>query len=569
MASAAKKKPAVDPETGDLPTLLMKWKHPDYAAIIRTRLQNLDRVQEHPEDLPLLKAYYKANPADFINDWGWTYDPRNADIGLPTLIPFILFQRQREWIDWVMACWRARRPGLCEKSRDMGVSWEAMGLSCTLGIHYDGIAIGVGSRKTEYVDKIGTHKPLLPKGRVFMENLPVEFRGGWEAWRDAPFMRITIPATGSIIAGEGGDDLGRGDRTTLYFVDEYAHFERPELTEASLSMTTNCRIDMSSVRGMNNTFARKRWAGKVDVFIFDWHQDPRKDQAWYDKQVADLDPVVVAQEIDRDYQASVTGVVIPGPWAKACVGALEALGLVPTGDSWAALDIADEGVDMNAFIGGHGVQIDVIEEKSGKGSDIFQTVEWAFELCDEHGYTTLRYDADGLGAGVRGDAAVINARRVANKQRPITVIAFRGSGEVIDPDGQVFEKRANDQLGRTNKDYFQNHKSQGWWTLRRRAQNTHRWRVDKKPCNPDEILSINPKCALALKLVAEMSQPTYAQSGTGKMLINKKPDGMKSPNWGDGAMIKYAPIAAPPLVITQETLAKLAAAMPRGGQRRR
>jgi phage terminase large subunit len=59
-------------------------------------------------------------------------------------------------------------------------------------------------------------------------------------------------------------------------VDEAAHLERPELIEASLSQTTNCRIDMSSVRGMANPFAAKRWAGKVEVFIFDWREDPRR-----------------------------------------------------------------------------------------------------------------------------------------------------------------------------------------------------------------------------------------------------------------------------------------------------
>jgi hypothetical protein len=37
----------------------------------------------------------------------------------------------------------------------------------------------------------------------------------------------------------------------------------------------------------------KRWGGKTDVFIFDWRDDPRKDQAWYDKQCRQFDPVTV------------------------------------------------------------------------------------------------------------------------------------------------------------------------------------------------------------------------------------------------------------------------------------
>lgn len=583
MAQAAKKKKPrakIDPETGDLPILLMQWKAPQYADIIKTRLANLDRIREHPEDLEELKGYYKSHPADFINDWGWTYDPRNAGIGLPTLVPFILFQKQREWIDWVLDRWKNRRPGLCEKSRDMGISWEAMALSCTLCIHYDGIAIGVGSRKGEYVDKIGTHKPLLPKARMFMENLPPEFRAGWESWRDAPFMRINFPASGSLIAGEGGDDIGRGDRTTIYFVDEYAHFERAELTEASLSQTTNCRIDMSSVRGMNNPFARKRWEGKVDVFIFDWKDDPRKDDAWYAKQQEDLDPVVVAQEIDRDYQASVTGVVIPGPWVRSAIDALAVLGLVATGEKTLGLDIADEGVDKNAACGGKGVEVDLLEEWSGKGGDIFETVERAFTLCDENDYPGFRYDADGLGAGARGDARIINERRQRTGERVLNVQPFRGSEGVYDPEGIVdgTSTVGSADKGRTNQDYFANQKAQNAWALRKRFQKTHRWvqavltarktgeAVDPDAVShPDDIISLNPKLKNLMKLVAEVSQPTYSTNGVGKIVINKKPDGMKSPNLFDALAIKTARVSGAPLNITNDILKTVMA----GSRRRR
>lgn len=570
MTAAPKRKPKVkvDPETGDLPVLLMKWKAPDYAAIIQTRIANLDRIREHPEDMPRIKEYYRAHPADFINDWGYTFDPRNADIGLPTLIPFVLFPKQREWIDYVLDRWSHRSPGLCEKSRDMGVSWLAMALSCTLCLFRQGISIGVGSRKTEYVDKIGTHKPLLPKARMFMENLPLEFRGGWEAWRDAPFMRVGFPETGSLIAGEGGDDIGRGDRTSIYFVDEYAHFERPELTEASLSQTTNCRIDMSSVRGMNNAFARKRWEGKVEVFIFDWHDDPRKDDAWYAKQQADLDAVVVAQEIDRDYSASVSGIVIPGAWVRSAIDAVEKLGLVVTGAKTLAVDIADEGPDKNAACGGQGVEIDMLVEWTGKGADLFDTAQRAFELCDQHGYPGFRYDADGLGAGIRGDARIINENRQRTKAGIIRVEGWRGSEGVVDPEGIVdgtIGSSAGDR-GRTNQDYYMNRKAQGWFRLRKLFQNTHRWVTEGVACSPDEIVSLNSKKLgpIMQKMIAELSQPTYTTNGVGKIVINKKPDKTKSPNLADAVMIRMARGEPPPLNITSEVLQAVM-----GGNRRR
>ena len=534
------------------------WKHPTYGPIWDQRLRNLDSLREHPEDLPEICAFYRDSPWQFIDDWGVTFDPRNVEIGLPALMPFIMFPKQVEWCKWVFKKWKDRRPGLVEKSRDVGVTWLAMSLSCTLCMFYEGIVIGVGSRKEEYVDEIGTMKPLLPKARKFLEYVPPEFLGEWVAWRDAPKMRITFPKTGSVITGEAGDEIGRGDRTSLHFVDEAAHLKRPELVDAALSQTTNCRIDMSSVRGMGNPFAAKRWGGKVDYFIFDWRDDPRKDQAWYDKQCEDLDPVVVAQEIDRDYSASVRGVVIPGAWVRAAIDAKQKLGIAPSGEWGLAYDVADEGEDKNAAVGGQGTEVSIGEEWSGKGSDTFASTEYVFDLCDEHGIRGFRYDSDGIGAGVRGDARIINERRRAANQRVLTALSFRGSGAVVDPEAMVEGTigREGDE-GRRNEDFFANFKAQGWWNLRLRFQKTYRWVEKGIACPPDEIISISSQMPHYMKLVAELSQVTYQANGAGKIVIQKKPNGMKSPNLGDGCMMRFAPMGPPPLNLTGQLISDL------------
>lgn len=540
----------------------MDWKRPDYSSIIKLRLDNIDHLRSHPEQLPEYAAYYRDHEADFINDFGVTYDPRNIEIGLPAIVPFVLFDKQREWIDFVKKKWIDRRPGICEKSRDMGISWLAMALACTMCLFRDNMAIGFGSRVEDLVDKSGTMKPLLPKGRMFLENLPAEFIGDWLAWRDAPYMRINFPKTGSYIAGEAGAEIGRGDRTSIYFFDEAAHHPRATLVEAALSQTANCRIDMSSVRGMQNPFAQKRWAGKVEVFIFDWHDDPRKDDEWYKKQCQDLDPVVVAQEIDRDYQASVSGAVIPAQWAKACLGAREKLGIARTGRKTFALDIADEGDDKIAACEVDGIEVVGVPQWSGKGSDLFATCERAFEMCDEKGYRGFRYDGDGIGASVRGDARILNERRAQAGRRPLIVQSWRGSDAVVDPEG-VVEGTLGDSpedAGRQNQDFYQNRKAQGWWDLRNRCKRTHRWVVDGVRCDPDEILSIDPKGEGAQQLVAELSQPTYTTNGAGKIVINKKPDGMPSPNRGDACMMRFARGDKPPVQITGMVLSQIAAA---------
>lgn len=285
----------------------------DYDEIYSQRSERLEKLRADLSILPALKEYYKTHPVDFINDWGMTFDPRNAEIGLPSTIPFILFPRQKEFVEWLYGRWQAREDGLGEKSRDMGVSWLCVGFGCWMMIFYPGSVIGFGSRKEEYVDKIGDPKSLFWKARQFIDLLPKEFRPkGWNSAKHAPHMRILNPENGSSIVGEAGDNIGRGNRTSIYFKDESAFYEHADAIDAALSQTSNCKIDVSTPNGNGNAFYRKRHSGKIPVFTFHWTQDPRKDKAWYDKQKETLDPVIVAQEIDVDYNASSTDSWIEG-----------------------------------------------------------------------------------------------------------------------------------------------------------------------------------------------------------------------------------------------------------------
>ena len=531
------------------------WKSPNYPVVFQRRVDLLLKLRKKPpEFLANIKAYYRDNPAQFIVDWGMSVDPRNVEINQPTVIPFILFPRQIEWIDWVLDSWRNKRPGVTPKSRESGVSWLAIALSCTLCLFNEGVVVGFGSRKEIYCDEIGSPKSLFWKARKFIELLPKEFRNGFNPKTDAPHMRIMFRQTDSVMTAEAGDNIGRGDRTSLTFVDESAYLEHPEIADQALSQTTNCRIDISTPNGIGNPFHRKviEWP-KERVFIFSWKDDPRKDEAWYAKQVDELDPVTVAQEINIDFAASVEGVLIPSAWVQAAINAHIILNLEATGARYGALDVADEGKDLNAFCGAHGIVIEHLEEWTGKGDDIFGTVERAFSLCDDLDYGRFRYDADGLGAGVRGDARVINERRRDNIQNPITVDAFRGSAGVVRPEYQ-------DVKGRKNEDFFQNLKAQAWWMLRMRFLKTFRAVTEKLPFDVDEIISIPEKLANRSKLCMELSQPTYSLNGAGKIVIDKAPDGSKSPNLADVVMIRFAKIDIGMPVITGKVLAELAAA---------
>lgn len=521
------------------------FRNPDYIPVFQERLDRIAKIRANPSMLPFLKTHYRHNPADFINDWGCTTDPRNVAVNLPVLVPFILFPRQREWIDFIIERWRDHEDGITEKSRDMGISWLAVSLSATLCLFNDNVAIGFGSSTEDKVDRSGDPDTLFWKLKQFITNLPPEFRGGWDRDKNASHMLVTFPQTGSTIKGEAGDRIGRGGRSSMYFIDESAHLQHPLLVDAALSQTTNCRQDVSTPRGLANSFAVRRWSGKIKTFTFRWDQDPRKDAAWYAKEVERLSPVILAQEVNLDYAASVEGVLIPSAWVMAAIDAHSVLGITPTGGRAGALDVADEGKDLNAFCGAHGVLVEHLEEWSGKGDDIFGTVQRAFGICTVKDYPEFRYDADGLGAGVRGDARIINEVRVPK----IGVIPFRGSGPVHDPEGEMVK-------GRKNKDFFANAKAQSWWSLRERFQRTYRWREEGVKCNPDAIISISGGLANVGKLIGELSQPTYTVNQVGKIVIDKAPDGQPSPNLADAVMIRFC-VGHRPMRISTEALERM------------
>jgi hypothetical protein len=299
----------------------MDYRNPDYPAIFSRRLELLAKLRANPKLLTPLKVHYAANPIDFIRDWGVTSDPRNLERGLPATIPLVPFERQEEWMAWVIDLWRSGQSGLTEKSRDMGCSVCGMALFTTLALFHRGYVGGIGSRKEDLVDRVGDPNTLFYKARMFLKYLPREFRGGWSETNKnlSSHMKLEIPETGSVLVGEAGTNIGRGGRSSTYLVDESAFLQNAMAVEASLSQNTRCRIDLSSVNGPNNEFARKRHSGRVKVFTFHWRQDPRKDQAWYEGEKARLDPIIVAQEIDLAYSASQQGVVIPSAWVQAAV----------------------------------------------------------------------------------------------------------------------------------------------------------------------------------------------------------------------------------------------------------
>lgn len=527
------------------------WPYESYAKIFAERARRFNSIQKNYIYQVGAEEYYKDKPVEFVNDWMITYNPRNSSKQLPTTMPFILFPKQIDLIDFLYECLLTGESGLIEKARDMGATWVCCGFSVWMFLYQPGSSIGWGSWKERLVDRIGDPDSIFEKIRKILDYLPKWFLPvGFKPDIHCSYMKIINPENGATITGEAGDNIGRGGRKSIYFKDESAHYERPEKIEAALGDNTDVQIDFSSVNGPGNIFYRRRmggviWepgkeipSGTVRVFILDWRDHPLKTDEWYERRRAKAEVEgllhLFHQEVDRDYTSAVEGTLIPGAWVKAAIDAHIKLGFKAEGKEYAGLDPYDEGDDAHAFVARKGSVVTFID-KWHQG-DTGQAARKAIHHCKQLGTKSLQFDSIGVGAGVKSETN----RLYLDGKLPdhLHVQKWSASAGVKNPAGNIIE---GDLESPKNRDFFENLKAQAGWELRLRFERTFKAVTKGEEFGPDTLISIPSKLEYRHELESELSQPTYKPSSSGKIVINKKPAGTKSPNLFDGIMMAFWP----------------------------
>lgn len=249
------------------------------------RFRRLEEVEKDPSQIPLEIELCRRSTVHLFNNWAWTYDPRNAGTGMPSLLPFNLWPKQAEFLTWLddLVLKRRARDGLVEKSRDSGFTWLAAGWAWAKWRFVPGFDIAFGSRIVDLVDKIGDPDTIFQKIRQFHAALPHWLQpSGFFPSRHDNYLRFVNPENGNTIKGQGGDNMGRGGRVKVYFIDEAAFLQHAESVDKATSATASTRIWGSTVNGVGNLFHQKRFGGKIkpeNVFVFDVADDPRKTPA--------------------------------------------------------------------------------------------------------------------------------------------------------------------------------------------------------------------------------------------------------------------------------------------------
>lgn len=540
---------------------------PDYVKLFAWRQKQLQMFRSNPKMLEAAKLYYRDHPVEFIEDWVDTYDPRNAGVpGKITRMPFVMFPRQRELTQFLYACLNGEADGLIEKCRDAGATWLSVAVSVHLWLFYDGISIGWGSRKEQLVDKLGDMDSIFEKIRAVIRGLPSEFLPkGFSEKDHLTYMRVLNPENDASITGEAGNNIGRGGRKRIYFKDESAHYERPDLIEAALGDNTRVQIDISSVNGTGNVFHRRREAGvewtpgspvvkgKANVFIFDWRHHPEKTDAWYEERRRKAEDEgllhIFAQEVDRDYASAVEGIIIPPEWVRAAVDAHIKLQFLDEGKWVAALDVADGGGDKNALAQRRGV---VLKKVQAWGQvDTGVTARRALQYLERPHETALMYDCIGVGSGVKAEynriKTAVELEEMPKDAWPsgLRVQPWNAGATVLFPEKRLI---TGDKESPKNKDHYLNLKAQAWWELRARFWKTYRALTEGIDYDTDELISIDSSCFTTeelAQLIKELSQATSSLSpGKLKLMVDKSPEGTRSPNMADAVVMAYWPILA-------------------------
>ncbi len=573
------------------------WRDPDYGAIYEERSERLKSIRSlAPDALAKVHDYYAKNPIDWIEDWTHTWDPRRLEDGLPALRPFMLFDRQKDLIRFWHGCNIDRCDGVVEKTREVGVSWCAVAYAVWMWIYKPGSVVGFGSFEAVKVDRLGVTDSLLEKCRVIIRHLPPEMLPpglNTKAHGDLLEKRLLNPSNGAQIIGEVGDNIGRGGRASMYFVDEYAFLKHHEMIDGALSNTSDCKQYISTAYGMGAFFAKTQ-NPTFRQFRFEWRQDPRKDDAWYEAFAKKWGPIITAREVDIDHAASIENVVIEARYveaAKQIRGLLSRKGVtVPPFTHYtrgvSGLDVGG-GAAPSVFVARHGPYVSMPKAWTDQHGDTTITGQRALRYARQARTQRLNFDAPAVGAGVastlRHSKPEDRALEPVAMEQPVTVaspeetveeriqrelygafgnaeedflVATPGAApaEVVTASGINTGSPASDWVrwpdGRTSNESFVNLRAEIWWIMRDRFQKTYEtWLFLKGDpegtMHPIDELIFLPDCP---ELTKELSLLTWHEKPGGKIGIESKKDaakrGIASPDYADALGLTYVPARA-------------------------
>jgi phage terminase large subunit len=211
-----------------------------------------------------------------------------------------------------------------------------------------------------------------------------------------------------------------------------------------------------------------------------------------------------------------------------------------SGFTYAGLDLAaGEGSqnDKNALTITKGPV--VLSSDDWRSGDMRLVADRTHYECQTANVVRLYYDAVGVGGFAGSELKAKNPK--------YAVESFMGQQSPYGVDTAFIREKGSRV---SNKDVFANLKSQMWWNVRLRAENTFRLLNGMKVSRPEYYLSLSSQIPNVEGLITELSQATWDRDASGRIVIDKTPGDymvmvagkrvrMRSPNRPDSLIASF------------------------------
>jgi phage terminase large subunit len=527
---------------------MSEWSKESLDILMAERAKRYADLTLHPELQKYEIALCKRDFFHWMKYWVFTYNPQNVGTEFSPWLPFVPFERQKQLIEFFDAKLKAQEDGLIVKSREIGYSWLTITWTAHKWLWLDGFIGSFTANLEANVDRIGDPKSLFEKVRQLLSTLPIWMKpSGFRQELHANYMKIINPENGNVISGASGEQAGRGGRSTIFFIDEAAFIDAADRIDAATAANARCRIWGSTVNGMGNLFARKRFGGQLkpnQIFHFHWKSDPRKDSVWEIRERTRLEPHVWASEYDHDFTASVEGICIPSKWVNAAKDIKNLIKIIPAQEGISGGDVGG-GKAKSTVVTRFGPVVTLPSAWSDP-----DTIETAFRMLDAvektkinspsgnavYASTVLYFDCVAIGHGVMD----VLARNERNDIMTIPVNTGDPPSETTWEDGK------------TSKQKFVNLKAELWFLLRQVFKNTYEhWLFLRKELggiehDQTELISLpnDEDGPEAIQLSAELSLPKWMRNENGKIMLERKgamaKRGIPSTDYADSLVLTFA-----------------------------
>jgi hypothetical protein len=207
---------------------------------------------------------------------------------------------------------RANRFSIVNKSRQLGISTLVAGYALwTMIFNKDKTVLCIATKQE-------TAKGMVEKVQFMYNNLPAWLRGNQKPISDNK-LSLKLANNSQIVATSAASDAGRSYAVSLLLIDEAAFIEGIDKIYTSIKPTIATGggiIALSSPNGIGNWFHKMYTEAEINKNDFKaielkWNLHPDRDEAWEERERANMSPREFAQEYDCDFLGSGNSVIEP------------------------------------------------------------------------------------------------------------------------------------------------------------------------------------------------------------------------------------------------------------------